>query len=63
MTRLEAAARRLQQSVARLETAVETRDREDTSPYGADTTSRGVVEEIDARLESLIDRLRRVLET
>ncbi len=62
MTRLEAAARRLQQSVARLESAVETRARIDRSADGTDTTLREVAEAVDARLDRLIDRLRRVLE-
>jgi len=63
MTRLEAAAHRLQQSVARLESAFETRARIDRSVDRTDTSLHEVAEAIDTRLDSLIDRLRRVLET
>ncbi len=62
MTRLEAAAGRLQQSVARLESAVETRARDDNSAGATEVARREASDAADARLDSIIDRLRRVLE-
>lgn len=62
MTRLEAAASRLRQSVARLESALATRAREDDAAGDADAARRETADAAGARLDSVIDRLRRVLE-
>ena len=62
MTRLEAAAGRLQQSVARLETAIRTRAREDGEAAAAGAVRGETAEAARTRLDSVIDRLRRVLE-
>ena len=62
ITRLEAAASRLQQSVARLESAIQTRAREDGEAAAAGAALGETADAARVRLDSVIDRLRRVLE-